>query len=138
MGSLIVISLMLPITYHLPATGAPIMLAAVDFFADYGGGTFSIKLEVPAHAAAAVTALDGYPMTKQGRGGVALFMKCVASFWGSAVGILLLMMFAPLLSSWALNLGPSEYCALMLLGLIAASTVGQGSPIKGAAMCSSV
>lgn len=134
LGSLIAISLLLPITYHLPATGALIMLAGVYFGADYGGGTCSIMLGVPGHAAAAVTALDGYPMSKQGRGGVALFMKCVASFWGSAVGIVLLMMFAPVLSDWALSFGPSEYCALMLLGLIAASTVGQGSPLKGVAM----
>ena len=134
LGSLIAISLLLPITYHLPATGALIMLAGVYFGADYGGGTCSILLGVPGHAAAAVDVLDGYPMAKQGRGGVALFMKCVASFWGSAVGIVLLMMFAPVLSTWALSFGPSEYCALMLLGLIAASTVGQGSPIKGVAM----
>lgn len=134
LGSLIAISLLLPITYHLPATGALIMLAGVYFGADYGGGTCSILLGVPGHAAAAVDVLDGYPMAKQGRGGIALFMKCVASFWGSAVGIVLLMMFAPILSNWALSFGPSEYCALMLLGLIAASTVGQGSPIKGVAM----
>ena len=134
LGSLIAISLLLPITYHLPATGALIMLAGVYFGADYGGGTCSIMLGVPGHAAAAVTALDGYPMAKQGRGGIALFMKCVASFWGSAVGIVLLMLFAPVLSNWALGFGPSEYCALMLLGLIAASTVGQGSPLKGVAM----
>ncbi|MFZ1500827.1 MAG: tripartite tricarboxylate transporter permease [Giesbergeria sp.] len=134
LGSLIAISLLLPITYHLPATGALIMLAGVYFGADYGGGTCSILLGVPGHAAAAVDVLDGYPMAKQGRGGIALFMKCVASFWGSAVGIVLLMFFAPILSGWALNFGPSEYCALMLLGLIAASTVGQGSPIKGVAM----
>ena len=134
LGSLIAISLLLPITYHLPATGALIMLAGVYFGADYGGGTCSIMLGVPGHAAAAVTALDGYPMAKQGRGGIALFMKSVASFWGSAVGIVLLMLFAPVLSDWALSFGPSEYCALMLLGLIAASTVGQGSPLKGVAM----
>ncbi len=134
LGALIAISLLLPITYHLPATGAMIMLAGVYFGADYGGGTCSILLGVPGHAAAAVDVLDGYPMAKQGRGGVALFMKCVASFWGSAVGIVILMLFAPVLSEWALNFGPSEYCALMLLGLIAASTVGQGSPIKGVAM----
>ena len=134
LGSLIAISLLLPITYHLPATGAMIMLAGVYFGADYGGGTCSILLGVPGHAAAAVDVLDGYPMAKQGRGGIALFMKCVASFWGSLVGITLLMLFAPILSAWALNFGPSEYVALMLLGLIAASTVGQGSPIKGVAM----
>ena len=134
LGALIAISLLLPITYHLPPSGALIMLAGVYFGADYGGGTCSILLGVPGHAAAAIDVLDGFPMAKQGRGGVALFMKCIASFWGSAVGIVLLMLFAPVLSEFAFNFGPSEYCALMLLGLIAASTVGQGSPIKGVAM----
>jgi len=134
LGSLIAISLLLPITYHLPASGALIMLAGVYFGADYGGGTCSILLGVPGHPAAAIDVLDGYPMAKQGRGGVALFMKCVASFWGSAVGIILLMLFAPILANVALKFGPAEYCSLMLLGLVAASTVGQGSPIKGVAM----
>lgn len=134
LGSLIALSLLLPITYHLPATGALIMLAGVYFGADYGGGTTSIMLGVPGTAASAVDVLDGYPMAKQGRGGVALFMKAVASFWGSIVGIMLLMLFAPILANWALKFGPSEYFALMLLGLIAVSTVGQGSAIKGVAM----
>jgi len=134
LGSLVAISLLLPVTYYMPSTGALILLAGVYFGSDYGGGTSSIMLGVPGHAAAAVTVLDGYPMAKQGRGGVALFMKCVASVWGSSVGIVLLMFFAPTVSSWALNFGPSEYAALMLLGLVAASTVGQGSPLKGVAM----
>lgn len=134
LGALIAISLLLPITYHLPASGALIMLAGVYFGADYGGGTCSILLGVPGHPAAAVDVLDGYPMTKQGRGGVALFMKCVASFWGSAVGIVLLMLFAPALAEIAIAFGAVEYCSLMLLGLMAASTVGQGSPVKGVAM----
>ena len=134
LGSMIAISLLLPITYHLEPTGALIMLAGVYFGSDYGGGTCSILLGVPGHPAAAVDVLDGYPMAKQGRGGVALFMKCVASFWGSTVGIILLMFLAPMLSELALKFGSPEYCALMLLGLMAASTVGQGSPVKGVAM----
>lgn len=134
LGSLVTISLLLPVTYHLPPTSALIMLAGVYFGADYGGGTTSILLGVPGHPASAVDVLDGYPMTKQGRGGVALFMKCIASFWGSSVGIVLLMMFAPLLASAALNFGPPEYFSLMLLGLVAASTIGEGSPITGLAM----
>lgn len=134
LGSIITISLLLPITYHLPTSGALIMLCGVYFGADYGGGTTSILLGIPGHPAAAVDVLDGYPMTKQGRGGVALFMKTIASAWGSMVGILLLMLFAPILSNFALQFGPAEYCALMLLGLVAAATVGQGSPVKGVAM----
>ncbi len=45
-------------------------------------------------------------------------MKCIASFWSSAVGIVLLMLVAPVLSEFAFNFGPSEYGALMLLGPI--------------------
>lgn len=134
LGSLVTISLLLPVTYHLPPTSALIMLAGVYFGADYGGGTTSILLGVPGHPASAVDVLDGYPMTKQGRGGVALFMKCIASFWGSSVGIVLLMMFAPLLATAAMSFGPPEYFALMLLGLVAASTIGEGSPVTGLAM----
>ena len=134
LGSLITISLLLPLTYHLEPTGALIMLAGVYFGADYGGGTCSILLGVPGHPAAAVDVLDGYPMSKQGRGGIALFMKCIASFWGSTVGVVLLMLFAPMLAAAALNFGPPEYFGLMLLGLVAASTVGEGSPLKGIAM----
>ncbi|WP_068300045.1 tripartite tricarboxylate transporter permease [Pararhodobacter sp. CCB-MM2] len=133
LGALITISLLLPFTYHLPVDGALIMLAGVYFGADFGGGTCSILLGVPGHPAAAVDVLDGYPMAKKGRGGVALFTKAVASGWGSSFGILLLMLFAPLLAAFARQFSPVEYTALMALGLMAAATVGRGSLLKGLA-----
>lgn len=134
LGALLAITLLLPFTYHLPTTGALIMIAGIYFGADYGGGTCSILLGVPGHPAAAIDVLDGYPMAKQGRGGVALFMKAIASFIGSSIGILLLMFAAPALSDIAISFGAIEYCALMLLGLVAASTISGGSPLKGVAM----
>ena len=134
LGSLIAISLLLPLTFQIPVSGAMMMLAGVYFGSDYGGGTCSILLGVPGHAAAAVDVLDGYPMTQQGRGGVALFMKCAASFFGALVGIMLLALLAPALAQVALQFGPGEYAALLLLGLVASSTVGQGSPLKGIAV----
>ncbi|MCB1388109.1 MAG: tripartite tricarboxylate transporter permease [Rhodobacteraceae bacterium] len=133
LGALITISLLLPFTYYLPVDGALIMLAGVYFGSDFGGGTCSILLGVPGHPAAAVDVLDGYPMAKQGRGGVALFIKAVASAWGSSFGILLLMFFAPVLVQFAQRFSPVEYTALMALGLVAAATVGRGSVLKGLA-----
>src|SRR5262249_46010690 len=41
---------------------------------------------------------------------------------------------APWLVSVALKFGPAEICSLMLLGLLAGSTLARGSPIKGIAM----
>lgn len=134
LGALITISLLLPFTFYLPVDGALIMLAGVYFGADFGGGTCSILIGVPGHPAAAVDVLDGYPMAKQGRGGVALFIKCIASAWGSTVGIVLLMLFAPMLADFALRFGPAEYFMLMVLGLVAAASIGRGSALKGGAM----
>jgi len=73
-------------------------------------------------------------MARQGRGGVALLMTTVASFTGSTIGILLLMLFAPVIARYALSFGSAEYFSLMVLGLVAASTISDGSAIKGLAM----
>jgi putative tricarboxylic transport membrane protein len=73
-------------------------------------------------------------MTKQGRGGVALGLTVIASFVGASWGITEMIFLAPLLVKAALQFGPAEVCSLMLLGLLAGSTLARGSPIKGVAM----
>ena len=133
-GALATISLLLPITYHIPPTAAIVMLAGVYYGAQYGGSTASILLNLPGTPSSAVACLDGYPMAKQGRAGVALFMTTIASFVGSMLGILMLVLFAPGIAELGLKFGPAEYFSMMLLGLIAASTLASGSPAKGLAM----
>jgi TctA family transporter len=133
-GSLATIALLLPITFHLDATSAIVMLAGVFYGSTYGGSTASILLNLPGTPSAAVACLDGYPMSKQGRAGVALFMTTIASFIGGSLGIIVLMLFAPVISEFALKFGPAEYFAMMTLGLVAASTISSGTPIKGIAM----
>jgi len=133
-GALAAVSMLLPVTFYLPATTALVMLAGVYYGAEYGGSIASILLNLPGTPSAAVTCLDGYPMAQQGRAGVALFMTTIASFVGASVGILALTAFAPVLVQVTLAFGPAEYFAVMLLGLLAASAVSQGSPVKGIAM----
>jgi len=133
-GALATISLLLPVTYHLDATSALIMLAGVFYGSTYGGSTASILLNLPGTPSAAVACLDGYPMAQKGRAGVALLMTTVASFFGATIGILIMMLFAPAISELGFKFGPSEYFAMMMLGLIAASTISTGAPIKGIAM----
>src|SRR5690606_36129133 len=100
----------------------------------YGGSTASILLNVPGTPASAVVCLDGYPMAKQGRAGVALSLSAIGSFIGASFGIVLMMVFSPYISAMALSFGASEYVALIVLGLVAAATISDGSPIKGIAM----
>jgi TctA family transporter len=133
-GSLATISMLLPITFHLPSTSAIIMLAGIYYGANYGGSTASILLNLPGTPSAAVACLDGYPMSKRGQGGVALMITTIASFVGSTIGILVFTGFAPTLAEIGLMFGPADYFAMMLLGLVAASTLSSGAPVKGIAM----
>ena len=133
-GPLAAISMLLPVTYSLEPTGALMMLAGIYYGAQYGGATTSILLNLPGVASHAVTCLDGHPMAKKGKGGAALFMSMFASFIGATIGILLMMFFSPLLVDMAFKFGPAEYFAMMMLGLLAASTLAKGSPLKGIAM----
>jgi len=134
LGALAAISLLLPVTFHLDPTSAIVMLAGVFYGTAYGGSTTSILLNLPGEPKSAVSCLDGYPMSQQGRGGVALFMTTAASFIGASIGIVLMMVFSPLIVQAATTFGPAEYFAMMLLGLVAASTISEGPPLKGIAM----
>jgi TctA family transporter len=133
-GALAAVSLLLPVTFHLDPTSAIVMLAGVYYGSAYGGSTTSILLNLPGDPPSAVTCLDGYPMSRQGRAGVALLLSAIGSFLGGGIGILLMMLFSPLIVDIALSFGPPEYFAMMVLGLIAASTISIGSPVKGIAM----
>ena len=133
-GALATIALLLPVTFHLDATNAIVMLAGVYYGSTYGGSTASILLNLPGTPSSAVACLDGYPMAQQGRAGIALFMTTIASFFGATAGIIILMLFSPSIAEIALKFGAPEYFAMMLLGLIAASTISTGSPLKGIAM----
>ena len=133
-GALAAVSMLLPLSFHLEPMAGLIMLAGVYYGSEYGGSTSSILLNIPGTPANAVTCLDGYPMAKQGRAGVALFVTTIASFVGGAVGIIALLMVSPLIVQVALSFGAEEYFAVMLLGLVAAATVADRAPVKGLIM----
>lgn len=133
-GALTTISLCLPLTFHLEPLMGLIMLAGIFYGSQYGGSTASILLNVPGTAPSAVTCLDGYPMTKQGRAGVALFVTTIGSFIGGSFAIILLILFAPVLADVAISFSAADYFSIMLLALTAASTLGVGSPLKGLCM----
>jgi len=134
LGSLAAISMLLPMSFYLEPTTALILLAGIYYGGEYGGSIASILLNLPGTPSAAVTCLDGNPMAKQGRAGVALFVTAIASFVGGSVGVIALMGFGPSIARVGLSFGPADYFALMLLGLVAAVTVGGGSLVKGLIM----
>lgn len=133
-GAMATISMLMPVTFYVPADVALIMLAGIYYGAQYGGSIASILLNLPGTPSSAIICLDGYPMTRQGRAGPAIFLTTFASFLGSLFAIFLLLTVAPLAARLALNFGAAEYFSLMILGLIAAASLAHHGIFRGLAM----
>ncbi|WP_210164974.1 tripartite tricarboxylate transporter permease [Afifella pfennigii] len=133
-GAAACISIVLPMTFGLDGLTALIMLSGIFYGSQYGSSTAAILLNIPGTSTAAVTCLDGYPLAQKGKAGTALLVTTIASFVGGSIAIVLLMAVSPVLANVALRFGSAEYFAVMVLGLVAALSMGSGSAAKGAAM----
>jgi putative tricarboxylic transport membrane protein len=136
LGPMSIIAIMIPVAITLgdPAA-ALILLAGVYYGAIFGGSTSSILLNAPGVAGTVATSFDGYPMAQKGQAGKALTIAAVASFAGGTIGAILLMIFAPALSTVALLFHSAEYFALMVVGLSAiAAFAGTGQVAKALMM----
>jgi putative tricarboxylic transport membrane protein len=117
LGPTAAIAMLLPLASHLDPAPAIIMMAAIYYGAMYGGSTTSILVNIPGEASSVPTAMEGYQLNLQGRGGPALGISALASFAAGTMGVVGLTFFAPVLSRTALAFGPPEYFALTFLGL---------------------
>lgn len=117
LGPTSAIAILLPLTAVLGPTQGIIMLAGIYYGAMYGGSTTAILLNIPGEVSSVPTCLDGYPLAKKGRGGPALGIAAIASFFAGTLGVVGLVLFAPFLADQALKFGPPEYFALLMLAL---------------------
>ena len=130
-GPALTIALLLPLTYHVPATSMFVMFAGIYYGAAYGGSTTSILIKTPGEASSMMTALEGNKMARQGRAGQALATAAIGSFVAGTIGTVALTFFAPMVVEAALAFGPAEYFSLMVLSLVAVSAVLGNSMLRG-------
>lgn len=128
------VAILLPFAYALglPPESALILLAAVYLGCEYGGRISAILINVPGDAGAIMTTLDGYPMAKQGKAGIALSLSAISSFVGATIATIGVVLFAPLLAKWAVSFGPAEYFVLMVFAITCLSGLVGDQPIKTA------
>ena len=79
-------------------------------------------------------ALDGFPMTQQGRGGRLSASRARSSFVGASFGIIRWCSLRRILVRVALQFGPAEICSVDAAGPAGRRTLARGSPLKGVAM----
>jgi putative tricarboxylic transport membrane protein len=133
-GPVATIAMLLPVTYGLSPLAALIMLAGIYYGAQYGGSTTAILVNMPGETSSVVTCLDGYQMAREGRAGAALAVAALGSFFAGCVGTLVVAGFAPILAAFSEKFTSVEYFSLMVLGLLSAVVMAQGSLIKAIAM----
>ena len=128
------IAMLLPLTFGLPPVSALIMLAGIYYGAQYGGSTTAILVNLPGEPSSVVTAIDGHQLARQGQAGKALATAAIGSFIAGTIATLLIALFAPALARVALQFGPTEYFALMVLGLIASIIMASGAVLHALGM----
>ncbi len=133
-GPIATIAILLPITYSLPPVGSLIMLAGIYYGAQYGGSTTAILVNIPGEATSVVTTLDGHQMARQGRAGAALAIAAIGSFIAGTIATLVIAAIGQPMTRVAQLFGPADYFALMVLGLMFAVILAQGSVPKAIAM----
>ena len=117
------VALLTTLTYGIDNNTAFIALLAIYVGAVYGGSYASILLNIPGTAAAAATAVDGYPLALRGEGGRALGMTTTASLIGTVFGLLCLILIAPMIIDLALKFTTFEKFWLAMFGITISGTL---------------
>lgn len=126
------VALLTGLTYSFEGPIAVMVLLGIYIGAISGGCQSAILLNIPGTPASAATAVDGFPLARQGKGGLAIFVANASSFLGTVLSIVYLILFTPLLTSAALKFNSHEMFLLAVFGIVICGNLTSGGrPIKG-------
>jgi putative tricarboxylic transport membrane protein len=127
------IIVVLPFTFGLePLQGLAAMIG-VYVGGETGGLITSCLLGIPGKPSAVATMFDGFPMSKKGEPGRALWLGIWASIFGGLLGAVVLVASTDPLARFALQFGPWEYFSLFVLALSMVAGLVESSLAKGLA-----
>jgi putative tricarboxylic transport membrane protein len=124
------VALLATVTYSLPLQSAMIALLGIYVGAIYGGSYGSIMINIPGTAAAAATALEGYPMALRGEAGRALGLTTTVSAIGTFIGMLFVVIFTPLIMALALQFTSFEFFLLAFFGIMISGSISTPDTVQ--------
>lgn len=117
LGSATGVAILIPVTLTFDPLTALIMLAGIYHGSQFGATITAILIATPGEASSVVSTLDGYRMARQGRAGPALAISALGAFVSAMISLIALAAVAPFFAKLALDFGPPEMLAVMILGL---------------------
>ena len=131
LGPSVGIALLIPISFSMSPTAALVMMTAMYTTGVYGGSITAVLCHTPGTAASAATTMDGYELTKRGRGMEAVSVVTVASVVGGVIGAVCLILFAPALGRISLMFSCLEYFLVACFGILVVSGLTGENQAKG-------
>lgn len=125
------IIILLPLTLAMSPELGLVFMVALYASSRLGAGIPAILVNIPGTAGAAATPLDGYPMTKQGRGQQALVISFVASTFGGLLTTIIALLTMPWLSQVAYKLHSVEMIVVMIFGISLIASIAARDTLKG-------
>ncbi len=126
------VALLIPVVYFMDPVPALAALVTLVVCAIFAGDIPNALLRIPGTPASAAYTDDAYRLTRAGKAEQALGACLLFSVAGGLVGVVVLVLLAPFLASFAARtFSVIEYFWLYLLGLTCAVIVSRGSPLRG-------
>ncbi len=125
------VALIIPLTYHMKPIAGLTMVLGVSFTAIFAGDIPATFLRIPGTPASGAATLDGYELSKQGKGSIALTLDLLCSVVGGLIGVVLLILLSPPMAKFALKFTNFEYFWLGIFGLSMAAVLSRGNVMKG-------
>ena len=129
--SVMACAMLLGFIFTLPYTQAFALFMGVYVSSMAAGGITAIMVNIPGTPAAAATCIDGYSLTQKGRGPEAVGMSLSASFCGTMLSVILMMVFLPTFSTIALKFGDWEIFLFCMFGILVCGSLVGDDPLKG-------
>lgn len=125
------VALIIPMTYYMPPITGLAMVLGVSASSILTGDIPATYLRIPGTPASAAAVLDGYEMTRRGESGLALTLDVFCSTIGGIIGVLCLILIAPILARFALKFTHFQYFWLGVFGLSMSAILSRGNVIMG-------
>ncbi len=125
------IIILMPLTLAMDLQTGLVFMVSLYCAARMGAGIPAILVNIPGTAGAAATPLDGYPMTKQGRGQQALAISFVASSLGGLLTTVIALAAMPLLARVGFYMHSVEMIVVMLFGISLIASIAAQDMLKG-------
>ena len=124
------VALFLPLTFTMTPLHGIIFLISIFVSVGYGGALTAILLNTPGSPQNAVTTMEGFALTRQGRAAEALGVSIAASVYGGLLSYIAMLVSIGAVATIALKFGPAEMFLIAISGVMVLGAVGAGSPAK--------